>query len=191
MANKTLPALPLQERHYGLLENYSRRRDVGNHELKRIKIILKSSKGQSNYSISREVGLGVEAVSRWRGRWKNAYGALQDFERGKSGEGVSDGGLLKRMLGTLKDRPRPGKPVEITMSQKKQIAALACRKPSEYGIKMGRWTNDMLAEVARTEKIVASISPTYVGRILKKSGHMSAQEPVLAVPQDSGLGQSS
>ncbi len=174
MANKALAALPLGERHYNLLEKYSRRRDIGNHELKRIKIILKGSKGQSNYSISREVGLGMEAIARWRNRWENAHDALLEFEGGKSGEGVSDRELLKKMLEILRDRPRPGKPVRITLSQKKQIVTLACRKPSDYGIKMNRWTNEMLAKVAQREKIVPSISPTYVGRILKKSGHMSA-----------------
>jgi len=168
MAAQALPPLEMTERHYTLLERHTRKRNTGNHEVKRIKILLKASTGQSNYSISKELSIRVETVRTWRARWAACYEQLSIFEKGKSGEGVSDLELLKRMLAILTDHPRSGKPPRITLSQKQQIVAMACRKPSEYGLPMTRWTHETLAQVAKAEKIVKSISPRYVGEILKK-----------------------
>ena len=66
---KASPALNLSERQYKILSDYSRKRATSNHELKRIKIILKGSEGQSTYSISKEIGLGYDPVAAWRKRW--------------------------------------------------------------------------------------------------------------------------
>jgi len=174
MAAKASPALKLSERQTKILSDYIRKRDTSNHEVKRIKIILKGSEGQSSYSISKEIGLGYNPVATWRKRWRVSYPDLTKYEKGKSGKGVSDGNLLKRMLSILQDQPRSGSPPKFTLSQKQQVVAMACRKPSAYGIEMTSWTHEMLAQVAQTEKIVKSISPRYVGKILKKSGVTSA-----------------
>jgi transposase len=131
---------------------------------------LKGSEGQSTYSISKEIGLGYEGVCRWRRRWLSLYEELQIYEKGKSGEGVRDLELLKKMLSILIDRPRSGSPPKFTMSNYKQIVAIACRKPSEYNIPRRKWTHEMLAQVAVSENIVVSISPRNIGKILKKSG---------------------
>ena len=170
MATKSLPPIPLSSRQYKLLDKHVRKRSTGNHELKRIQIILKGSKGQSMYSVSKEIGLGIDPTYNWRKKWESNYEELRVFEKGKSGEGVSDLELLEKMRSILKDRARCGSPPKFTLSQKQQVVALACRKPSEYGIPINRWTHEMLAQVAKAEKIVESISPRYVGKILKKSG---------------------
>lgn len=156
------------------MEQHSRKGKTSSQEVKRIKIILKGSQGQSNYSISKDLKLGVEAVSSWRNRWTSSCETLKVFEKGESGEGVSDRALLKKMLEVLKDHPRCGKPAQFTMSQKQQIVAMACRKPSEYGIPRTGWTHELLAQTAQTKRIVKSISPRYVGEILKKSGSTPA-----------------
>lgn len=170
------PVKPLKmtARQYGLLDSQSKKHKTGNQQVKRIKILLQGSKGRSNYSISKDLKVSVKTVASWRRRWALAYEKLLIFERGKSGEGVSDGALLKKMLEVLKDRSRPGTPAQFTLSQKQQIVTIACRKPSEYGLPMTRWTHQMLAEVAQAEKVVESISARYVGEVLKKSGHTPA-----------------
>jgi len=165
-----VPALQMTSRQYRLLEAKSNKHKTSNQLVKRIKIVLKGSKGQSNYSISEETGITIQTIKRWRSRWDIGYENLLIYERGKSREGVGDRDFLEKMLSLLRDNPRSGKPQTITMSQKKQIVALACRKPSEYGLPQTRWTREMLAHVARREKIVEKISPRYVGKILKKSG---------------------
>ena len=131
---------------------------------------MKGSKGQSTYSIAKELGLTVNTVSTWRRRWTAGQGELEMFEKGVSNEGTGDRELLGKMLGLLEDRPRPGAPPRFTMSEYKQIVAMACRRPSEYGIPMNKWTHEMLARTAAAEKVVESISPRNVGKVLKKSG---------------------
>lgn len=165
-----VPPLKMTARQYQLLESKSKKHKTGNQEVKRLKILLKGSKGQSNCSISRELGITVKTVKSWRDKWDLAYEKLLIYEQGKLGEGVSDKELLEEMMTVLKDKPRSGKPPVFTLSQKQQIVTLACRKPSEYGIPINRWTHEMLAKVAQAEKIVKSISPRHVGGILKKSG---------------------
>lgn len=168
-----VPPLKMTARQYRLLEAKSKKHKTGNQQVKRIKILLKGSKGQSNWSISRELDISVKTVKSWRDKWDLAYEKLLIYEEGKSGEGVSDKELLEAMMNVLKDKPRSGKPPVFTLSEKQQIVALACRKPSEYGLPQTRWTHEMLANIAQAEKIVESISPRYVGEILKKSGGTS------------------
>ncbi len=168
-----VPPLKMTDRQYRLLESKSRKYKTSNQLVKRINILLKGSKGQSNYSISEETGITVQTIKRWRSRWDLAYEKLLIQEQGKSGEGVSDNELLEAMMNVLKDKPRSGKPPIFTLSQKQQIVALACRKPSDYGLPHTRWTHEMLAHEAQAEKIVESISPRHVGGILKKSGGSS------------------
>jgi len=166
--------LKMTDRQYRLLEKERKKHKTANQIVKRINILLKGSKGQSNYSISREIGVTIQTVKNWRSRWDSNYERLLVYERGKLGQGVSDKELLNEMLSIIKDKPRSGKPPIFTLSQKQQIVALACRKPSEYGLPQTRWTHEMLAHIAQKEKIVKSISARYVGKILKKSGGTSA-----------------
>lgn len=161
-------ALKMSERQYSLLKKESQKYKTKTQELKRIKILLKGSKRQSNYSISKEVGVAVKTVERWRKRWDKSYEKLLIYEQGKSKKGVSDGELLKEMLRRVRDEPRSGKPSQITLSQKEQIVAIACRKPKEYNIPVVRWTSILLAKVAIEQEVVDSISARYVSIILKK-----------------------
>lgn len=168
MAGKSLPKLLITDRQYNLLTQYGRKYTAKTQEVKRLQIIIKSSEGQSKYSISKEIGMCHESVATWYNRWSKGYKGLLAYEKGKTGQGVSDKELLEKMLSILKDRSRPGAPVKFTLSQKQQLVALACRKPSKYGIKINRWTHEKLAQVAVSEEIVESISVRQVGNILKK-----------------------
>jgi len=53
------------------------------------------------------------------------------------------------VLGSLDDRPRPGKEPKITMEAKAFIVALACRKAKELGYPHELWTTGLLAAHAR------------------------------------------
>jgi len=167
-------SLKMKEHHYELLSKLSREYKRGVQQVKRIKILLKGSDGQSNYSISKDLGVTVKTVEKWRLRWDSSYEELLVYQQGKEGKGVSDSALIIEMLKRVKDLPRSGKPCRISLSQKKQIVALACRSPSEYGLPFTEWTSSRLAEVAKSEKIVKTISGNYVREILKKSGRSSS-----------------
>lgn len=161
------PAIEMSNRHYSLLEDESLRHSCGRQMYKRIQIVLRASKGQSNKGITRSVGVSLNTVKYWRNRWTSSYEQLKIFELGKAGKGVSDSSLRAKVLEILSDAPRSGTPCSISMAQKQQIVALACTKPRDHGIEMNEWTLVKLSEVAADKQIVITISSSYVGKILK------------------------
>lgn len=162
------PALPMTNRQYRLLEQESNKRTTLRQYNERIAILLRGGKGQNNSQVARELGISLNTVKSWRKRWILAYESLLEFEKGVNGKQVSDYELLKEMLKILNDLPRSGTPKRITLAQEQQIVALACEKPADYGVEMTTWTHEMLAKVAIARGIIESISPRYVGVILKK-----------------------
>jgi putative transposase len=161
-------AIPMTERQYRILSKHAGKHSLSYHIKTRIKILLLASKGQSNASVKRELGIDVNTVKKWRYRWETEFESIKAFELGESNEGVSDKALLQRMLLILKDIPRSGAPKRITLAQEQQIVALACEKPEDHGIMLSQWSREMLAHVAKTKGIVDTISPRYVSEILKK-----------------------
>jgi putative transposase len=162
------PALPMTGRQYRLLEQEASKRTTLRQYNERIAILLRGSEGQSNSHVARELGISLNTVKSWRRRWESDYESLLEFEKGSDGKKVSDYELLREMLKSLNDLPRSGTPKRITLAQEQQIVALACEKPTDYGVEMTNWTLEMLAKVAIAQGILESISPRYVGEILKK-----------------------
>lgn len=169
-------AIPMSERQYRLLEQESRKRTTLTGYQTRIGILLRASKGESNGQIKRELGLALNTVKCWRKRWSAGYEALLAFEQGPQGKGVGDGELLRQMLTTLREAPRKGTAKTISLAQKQQIVALACQKPTVFGLPVTSWTHQLLAQAAIQEGIVAKVSARYVGTILKKSAPQTPQE---------------
>jgi len=170
MGNGSTPAIQMSDRQYKLFDQERRKRTTSRQNYIRINILLRASEGQSNKQIAREEGIALSTVKIWRSRWNSVVDQLLEFEKGLSGESVSDAELLQKMLEVIKDRPRSGKPARISMAQKQQIRALACETPEDYGFVMTDWTRQTLAEAAVNQGIVESISITHVGNILKKRG---------------------
>jgi putative transposase len=181
------PAIPMSERQYRLLETESRKRTTLRQYGQRIAILLRASKGQSNGQTKRELGLSLDTVKAWRKRWGDHHARLAAFEQGPHGEGVSDGELLKELLSVLRDAPRSGTPRTITLAQRQQIVALACRRPADFGLPFTAWSHPLLAQVSVSQGIVPRVSSRYIGTILKNPAPAPAQEPVLALPQDRRL----
>ena len=66
----------------------------------------------------------------------------------------------------LHDAPRPGQPTIFDGKARAKITALACSDaPEGYS----QWSLRLLADKAAELKIVKSISPKHIGRILKKT----------------------
>jgi transposase len=165
---KPAPAIRMTERQYRLLSQHGAKHSLSHHTKTRIRILVLASEGRTNASVKRELGIDLKTVKKWRRRWEAEFDSIKAFELGESGQGVSDKELLKKMLLVLKDDARSGAPKRITLAQEKQIIALACEKPEDHGIPITQWTQEMLAHVAKAKGIVETISPRYVGEILKK-----------------------
>jgi transposase len=160
--------LVLSVRQEQLLSTEFKKRTTLSQYKARIGIILRNHHGESQSVISRSLQLDYETVRLWRNRWISEYEKLLIYEAGIGDEGVKDHELLSKMLCILSDKPRSGAPRVISSSQEGLLTALACESPEDYGIIRTNWTHQTLAQVAIEKGIFKSISPRYVGELLKK-----------------------
>ena len=108
----------------------------------RARIVRRAARGQANERIARELGITVDTVRCWRGRF-----------------------AAERLEG-LQDRPRSGRPARITPVQVAQVRALACQLPAETGVPLSCWSCPELAAELIKRKMVPAISASTVRRIL-------------------------
>lgn len=163
--------LPTSSRVTELLEKEHSRASISVNMKLRISIILEGIKGISTYRISKDYHTTRVTVKKWRDRWMEHYAQLEAVQKhGIHGDGepASDLQIMKLIKEILSDLARSGHPNHFTASEIEQITALASESPEDYGIQLTQWTYGWLAEVAIREKIVDSISPTHLGRLLKK-----------------------
>ena len=159
------PKLSLSLRHRSLLEGYLDKRTRSLHYQQRIQVVLYSHEGLSIAKISEKLSVSTRTSSKWRICWRDNYEKLCAYEQKES---PSDTALLSQMLGILSDAPRSGAPPRISMSEKENLVALACKEPLDFGIPFSNWNRELLAEVAMSKGLVKQISPSYAGKILKK-----------------------
>ncbi|MFI6652924.1 IS630 family transposase [Streptomyces sp. NPDC050529] len=110
----------------------------------RAQIVLHAARGLANARIAERVGLHVDTVRRWRGRFAE-----------------------KRLPG-LVDRKRTGRPPSFTPLQTAQVAALACQLPAETGVPLSRWSCPELAREAVERGIAPFLSASTVRRWLTR-----------------------
>jgi transposase len=147
------------------LEKLVKRHTVGQQMAKRGRIILAAEEGKNNSQIGRELGVSVDMVRLWRGRWL----LLEAIK-------LEDLSVEER----LEDLPRPGAPARITADQRCQIEQLACEQPEASGVPITHWTDWEIADEVMKRGIVKQISARHAGRLLKRGGYQTASNPVLA-----------
>lgn len=158
-------ALCLEEAFQHELETLVRRHTTSQQIVLRARIILLAHQEQNNQQIAQHLGIGVDMVRHWRGRWI----ALQDVPRTEMS-----------VIARLADAPRPGAPARISTEAYCQIMAIACQPPETFGRPITHWTERELADEASKQEIVTTISPRQVGRFLKRSRAQATSEPLLA-----------
>lgn len=114
---------------------------------KRAKIIIMANhENLSNIEIAQRLNIYSADITFWTSRWiETAHLPIED---------------------RLSDLARSGAPDTFTPEQLCRIIALACESPAEYGRPINYWTNRELADEVVKQKIVDSISPSHIGRIL-------------------------
>ena len=75
--------------------------------------------------------------------------------------------LVRTLTDCLRDAPRSGRQPTFTPLQIVSIISIACEKPESYERPISKWTQREIAEEAIKQGIVASISKSHVGRILR------------------------
>lgn len=145
------------------LKRITRKQTSAQAIVRRARIILLADAGVAHQDIAKELGLSRHSgVGDWIKRW---------HER-------ADEPIEQR----LADAPRSGAPPKVGPKQVCQLIALACEPPQDYGRPITHWTHRELAEELQSQGIVASISPSQVGRLLKKRC-ATASKPLLVERQ--------
>jgi transposase len=131
---------------------------------RRASLILMAFDGLRNQDIADQAGLARHQVGRGRRRWATAFDRLVRIEC------LETRAALRRAIEQiLSDEPRPGAPGKFTPEQVTQILAIACEPPENSGRPITHWTAHELADEVVKRGIVASISPTQVGRYLREA----------------------
>ncbi len=157
----------MTETQRAALEQITRRDKSPQALVTRARLIVLAAEGARNQHIADELGLHVQTVSYWRGRWLEAAEGLARAE--------TDEKLFWKLLHqALSDRQRSGAPITFTAEQVCQIVALSCEPPEDSGRPVTHWTPKELAQETIKRGIVAKISPRSVGRFLKRSRDQTA-----------------
>lgn len=111
-------------------------------QFKRATGLLALDQGESYQAVATLLQANCTTVRLWRDRF------------------VAEG------MASLKDKPRPGRPVRIDGQQRGAVTALACSDPPTG---YGQWTMRLLANKAVELEYCDAISHTQVANILKKT----------------------
>lgn len=112
---------------------------------RRARTILLAASGENKSSIARKLGTIRLHVNQW----------LNRFE--------------KYRLEGLQDRPRSGRPIEVTALERHQVIAAACRSPQEFGFHRTLWSYTTLVNALVSTGLVRQISAQTVWRILDEA----------------------
>ncbi len=110
-----------------------------------------ASEGKNHRTIARALNMSRKMARLWRERWL-------DLKQ-------KDVSIAERLM----DAPRSGKPTQLTTEQVLQLFVIACEPPDKYGRPISHWTARELAEEMSKQKIVESISPRHVARLLSEA----------------------
>ena len=161
MTTTTSPVLiTLTDRDRAELENVARARKAPLRTVQRAWIVLAAADGQHNAQIARDLGLHVDTVRTWRGRF--------------AAEGITG----------LADRPRSGRPAVFAATVRAEVKALACSLPAEHGLPLSRWSAQDLAREAVTRGITERVSGSTVRRWLDADAIKPWQHRSWIFPRD-------
>jgi len=154
----------ITEKQQEILRTFWKATTAASHLRQRASIILSAFDGLGNPEIAAQIGLSGRQVGLWRRRWAKAWERLIQIEC------LETRAALRRAIEKiLSDEPRPGAPGKFTPEQVTMILALACEPPEKSGRPITHWTAHELADEVVKRGVVASISPSQVGRYLREA----------------------
>jgi putative transposase len=156
MEGKTMPQLApkslcLEPAEREQLQQLLNRHSTPQQLALRARIIVLAEEGQNHREISRHLKISRKMARQWRERWLEGQAA-----------GIT---VLER----LQDAERRGAPARFELEQILQLFKLACDDPADYNRPISQWTNRELADELMRQKIVKTISPRHVGRLLAEA----------------------
>jgi putative transposase len=119
----------------------------------------------SNNKIVKQTGHGYQKVKDWRDLWHKEYPALLKAYHSTGSRAAAH----RLVLSFFQDAPRSGTPKKIGYEVVQKIMAIACSKPTEFGIPRTTWNRDLIAQTVVEEGLIERISGSYVSVLLKKT----------------------
>jgi transposase len=161
MTMTTSPVLiTLTDQDRAELELLARARKAPLRAVQRAWIVLAAADGQPNARIARDLGVHVDTVRTWRGRF--------------AAEGIKG----------LADRDRSGRPPVFAATVVAEVKALACALPAEHGLPLSRWSSLDLAMEAVSRGITDALSASTVRRWLDADAIKPWQHRSWIFPRD-------
>lgn len=151
MARLAPPVLHLSDPERADLHTLIKRHNTAQQIALRGRIILLAAAGKNHREIARELNISRDMARLWRQRWLEATPTARPVAE------------------RLADAPRPGGPATFTLEQTLQLFALACENPADSRRPISHWTPKDLADEMVKRKLVESISPRHVGRLLAEA----------------------
>ena len=176
------PKLQSSDLQKEILDTISRQTTSSVQDVERSKILLAVMSGYSNTRIEEELGYSWEKSKRWRYRWLESQGILDEIE--------SQGGPKAKMrheleLGIrqcLSDAPRQGGVSKFTAEDYCQILGVSVEAPAASGRPISQWSLNELKDEVEKRGIVKSISRSHLGAFLKGKRDKAPQNKGLVEP---------
>jgi Transposase and inactivated derivatives len=146
------PKLSFTQKDLDYLTKLSRSRNQAASIVERSKIILLSYQGKNDTEISKELEVDYTTVRKWIKR-------------------VLDLGVKEGLI----DKPRSGRPQDISAESRAFVISLACMKPKDLGYPHEIWTQRLLAKHIRENCVkegypdLSSITQGTISKILNAS----------------------
>ena len=128
-------------------------------------IILELNNGKPKKQIAREQRKTINTVRKWAKRWLKENRKLAKLET----TDIKPKDYRKKVLISLSDAARSGRPIFFTAEQVVRIIALACEVKDASDSPISHWTWDEISWEAASRGIVKFISPSSVGRFLTEA----------------------
>jgi len=173
MAKKSL--FPkLSEMQKSILQTIVKKRDSGQHLVRRAHAILLTAECQKDKEVAEQVELCERTVYTWRLRWNRHVERFAAIEAEDKDKKEKEQDLRKFIVGeVLADDPYNGVRGKYTAEQITQLYAIACEKPEDSGRPISHWSYRELADEMAKRGIVERIPITTVWDFLK-SGRFKA-----------------
>jgi putative transposase len=151
--------------------------------VQRAGIILDYAQSGNKSWVATKDSVGRDTVRHWCQRWHDCQAELEHLEAEQRAGTLSETMYRRELTHILTDAPRPGAPTTFTEEQKRQISAVAARKPEDEGVPVTHWSHELLAQTVVDKGIVKAISTAHIGRFLKERRITTAPKPVLGTSQ--------
>ncbi len=133
--------------------------------INRCRIISALDKGKLKKKIAKKLNIVVQTVRKWAKRWHRTNKKLAKLEATE----IKSKEYVEKILMTLRDASRSGRPIIFTAEQVVQIVAMACEVKDNSDSHVSHQTCGDLAAEAVKRGIVDSISVSSVGRFLSEA----------------------